>query len=148
MHTNFKHIVFVFLFLSLGCQYGFSQKKPVDKEFKKNPKSNLVVKANDSTKVDSIKPPVEFLQDLIKHNAEDYIANDFTKQHATLYNNAELYYQDIELKAGIIIIDYKNNLAYAKGILDSLNNYTQRPQFKQGTQESEQDSLIYNFKNE
>ena len=38
------------------------------------------------------------------------------------YNNAEVLYQDIELRAGIIIIDYSKNLAYARGIVDSLGN--------------------------
>jgi len=108
----------------------------------------LVINAQDSTKTDSIIAPKELLEDIIKKKAVDYIANDFRSRKTTLYNNAELYYQDIELKAGIIIIDYKNNLAFAKGIIDSSGVYLQRPQFKQGIQESEQDSLIYNFKNE
>ena len=148
MHTKFKHIVFVFLFLSLGCQLSFSQITTKEKDLSKKNNSKLIIKAQDSTKVDSIVPPKEFLEDIIRHKADDSITNNFITQRATLYNNAELYYQDIELKAGIIIIDYKNNIAYAKGIIDSLGNYTQKPYFKQGTQESTQDSLAYNFKNE
>ncbi len=147
MHTNFKHIVFAFLFYCIGFQYSFSQITLKDKESLTVSKDSLVIKANDSIKIDSILPPKEFLEDIIKRNAKDYISNDFNTHKATLYNEAEIYYQDIELKAGIIILDYKRNLAYAKGILDTLGNYTQKPQFKQGSQESEQDSLIYNFKN-
>ena len=90
----------------------------------------------------------EYLEDNILHRAQDYMSNDFINQKATLYNEAELYYQDIELKAGKIIIDYKNSIATATGIFDTLGNYIQRPQFTQGSQESTQDSLIYNFKNE
>ena len=63
----------------------------------------------------------------------------------TLYNEANITYTDIDLKAGIIIIDYKKNTLFAKGIIDS-TGYTQKPIFKQGSQESEQDSIIYNFK--
>ena len=112
-------------------------------------KSNdIVVKAQDSTLTDSIPRPKEFLADIINKKSEEYISNDFIKKQATLYNKAEVYYQDIELKAGIIIIDYSKNLAYAKGIVDTAGVYTQRPIFKQGDQESVQDSLIYNFKNE
>ena len=147
MHTNFKHIVFVFLFfLAIGRpSFGQTTQKTKDSLEVKSPSIEI---AKDSTVTDTIPTKKEYLEDLIKHTAEDYIKNDFINRKATLYNNAELYYQDIELKAGIIIIDYKNNLAFAKGILDSLGNYTQKPHFKQGTQESEQDSLIYNFKNE
>jgi len=100
----------------------------------------------DTVKVDSISLPNERLEDIIKDKAKDYKDNDFIKRMATLYNEAEVYYQDVELKSGIIIIDYAKNLAYAKGIIDSLGNYIQRPTFKQGSQESVQDSLIYNFK--
>ncbi|MDX5583350.1 MAG: putative LPS assembly protein LptD [Aureibaculum sp.] len=148
MHTNFKHIVFVFLFYCLGCLFSFSQIPSKSKDSLNINKDNLVINAQDSTKTDSIIPPKELLEDIIKKKAVDYIANDFSSRKTTLYNNAELYYQDIELKAGIIIIDYKNSLAFAKGIIDSSGVYLQRPQFKQGIQESEQDSLIYNFKNE
>jgi len=148
LHTNFKHIVFVFLFYCLGCLFSFSQITPKSKDSINISKNNLVINAQDSTKTDSIIAPKELLEDIIKKKAVDYIANDFRSRKTTLYNNAELYYQDIELKAGIIIIDYKNNLAFAKGIIDSSGVYLQRPQFKQGIQESEQDSLIYNFKNE
>ena len=144
MHTNFKHIVFVFLFYSLGCLFSFSQITPKSKDSINISKNNLVINAQDSTKTDSIIAPKELLEDIIKKKAVDYIANDFKSRKTTLYNNAELYYQDIELKAGIIIIDYKKNLAFAKGIIDSSGVYLQRPQFKQGIQESEQDSLIYN----
>jgi len=147
LHTNFKHIVFVFLFYGLGCLFSFSQITSKSKDSISISKNNLVINAQDSTKTDSIIPPKEFLEDIIKKRADDYIANDFSKRKTTLYNNAELYYQDIELKAGIIIIDYKSNLAFAKGIVDSSGVYLQKPQFKQGVQESLQDSLIYNFKN-
>ncbi|MGB5362249.1 MAG: putative LPS assembly protein LptD [Aureibaculum sp.] len=148
MHTNFKHIVFVFLYFVAGLQLSFGQISSNNKDSIAIPNDKISAKAVDSTKVDSIIRPKEFLEDKITHKSEDYIANDFIKQTATLYNNAELYYQDIELKAGIIIIDYKNNLAYAKGILDSLGKYEQKPIFKQGSTETEQDSLVYNFKTE
>ena len=147
MHTNFKHIVFVLLFYGLGCLFSFSQITSKSKDSILITQNNLVINAQDSTKTDSIIPPKEFLEDIIKKRADDYIANDFSKRKTTLYNNAELYYQDIELKAGIIIIDYKSNLAFAKGIVDSSGVYLQKPQFKQGDQESVQDSLLYNFKN-
>ncbi len=149
----------------MGCQFVFSQITTQKRDALEPVKSiPIVIKGTtidtaielvdvkpvftqDSSKLDATKSR-EFLDDIIKKTATDYIKNDFVNKKATLYNNAELYYQDIELKAGIIIIDYDKSLAYAKGILDSLNNYNQKPTFKQGDQESEQDSLIYNFKNE
>ncbi len=141
MHTIFNNILFIILFLFVGINIGYSQDIP-----KKSSIKNKIIKPKDSVKTDSVSLPKERLEDVIKDKAKDYKKNDFIKQISTLYNQAELYYQDIELRAGKIIIDYKRNLAYAKGIVDSTGTYTQRPRFKQGNQESEQDSLIYNFK--
>ncbi|MGS0527552.1 hypothetical protein ACU8V7_22600 [Zobellia nedashkovskayae] len=62
-----------------------------------------------------------------------------------LYNEAEIYYQDTELKAGIIIMDYIKNEVYAGRIKDSLGNYTQLPYFKQGDNEIRPDSIRFNF---
>lgn len=157
LYTNLRSILLIFLFFLIGIGWSTAQietkkgKQKVDTKIDSLDvlSSNLSNAAVlDTTHTDSTKITKEFLEDNIKSKSTDYISNDFVNETATLYNNAELYYQDIELKAGIITIDYKNSLAYAKGILDSLGNYTQKPQFKQGDQASEQDSLIYNFENE
>ena len=100
----------------------------------------------DTTSTDTLITP-EYLEDNIVHRSKEYLSNDFVNQRATLYDEAELYYKDISLKAGKIIIDYKNSLAIATGILDSAGEYIQRPEFVQGVQQSVQDSLIYNFEN-
>lgn len=120
-----------------------SESQPIKKEFDKDqPIVNV-----DTTKRDTVKIlPKELLEGIIKDKAKDYKDIDLKRKISTLYNEAELYYKDIELKSGIIIIDYAKNLAYARGIVDTTGAYIQKPQFKQGGQESVQDSLIYNFK--
>jgi len=158
LYTNIKHIVFFLIFFCFGIHWSYAQiiqnkneiaipKTGIDtlRVFNK-PELNL--SETDTTQIDSIPITKEFLEDNIKHLAKGYVSNDFINQTAELYDEAELYYQDIELKAGKIIIDYKNSLAYATGIYDTLGDYIQRPEFKQGAQHSTQDSLIYNFKNE
>ncbi|MCK5637946.1 MAG: LPS-assembly protein LptD, partial [Flavobacteriaceae bacterium] len=158
MYTNLRYIVFTFLFFYFGINLSFAQvdqnennKSITDKNSQNNKSkknSELNLSRQDTTKIDSLKVTKEFLEDNIIHNAKDYQTNDFINQRTELYNEAELYYQDIELKAGKIIIDYKNSLAYAFGIFDSLGEYIQKPEFQQGNQHSVQDSLIYNFRNE
>ncbi len=158
MYTSLRYIVFSLLFFYFGINLSHAQLRQLKnagsvgqnktgktKVSKKKDLNNAVI---DTSQTDSTKINKEFLEANIKHIAKDYMSNDFENQTATLYNEAELYYQDIELRAGKIIIDYKNSLAYATGIYDSLGEYIQRPVFKQGNQESVQDSLIYNFKNE
>jgi lipopolysaccharide assembly outer membrane protein LptD (OstA) len=107
-------------------------------------RDSLLLKKTDTIKSDSIKPK-ETIKDIITHIAKDYTIQDAKNKTVTLYNEANITYTDIDLKAGIIIIDYKKNTLFAKGIKDS-TGYTQRPVFRQGAQESEQDSLLYNFK--
>ncbi|KOY52889.1 putative LPS assembly protein LptD [Polaribacter dokdonensis] len=107
-------------------------------------RDSLLLKKTDTIKSDSIKPK-ETIEDIITHIAKDYTIQDAKNKTVTLYNEANITYTDIDLKAGIIIIDYKKNTLFAKGIKDS-TGYSQRPVFRQGAQESEQDSLLYNFK--
>jgi hypothetical protein len=107
-------------------------------------KDSLLLKKTDTILKDSIKPK-ETIEDIITHTATDYTIQDAKKRTVTLYNEAYIKYTDIDLKAGIIIVDYTKNTLYAKGIIDS-TGYKQKPVFKQGSQESEQDSIIYNFK--
>tara|TARA_B110000046_G_scaffold185609_1_gene228071 strand:- start:8187 stop:10877 length:2691 start_codon:yes stop_codon:yes gene_type:complete len=107
-------------------------------------KDSLLRKKKDTISIDSIKPR-ESIEDIIIHVAKDYTIQNAKNKRVTLYNDANIKYTDIDLKAGIIIIDYKKNTLFAKGILDS-TGYNQKPIFKQGNEESEQDSIIYNFK--
>lgn len=107
-------------------------------------KNTLLQKKIDTSLFDSIKPK-ETLKDIIIHDAKDYTIQNAKDKTLTLYNEAVLIYGEIDLKAGIIIVDYNKETLFAKGIIDS-TGYTQRPLFKQGNEETEQDSLIYNFK--
>ncbi len=158
MYTNLRYIVFFIMFFCFGIHSGLAQinenenKENINTTKKDSLKilerKDITSVVQDTTQIDSVEVNKEFLEANIIHKAKDYMSNDFVNQRAILYDKAELYYQDIELKAGKIIIDYKNSLAYATGIFDSLGNYIQIPEFKQGSQQSTQDSLIYNFKNE
>lgn len=107
--------------------------------------SNLT-KVIDSTKKDSVKPKKSVIEDKIKRKAVDYEKLDQKKKLITLYNKAEVYYQDIELKSGIIVIDYQKDEVYAGRIKDSTGKYTQLPVFKQGSNVVEPDSIRFNFK--
>src|SRR5690606_32415686 len=95
---------------------------------------------------DTIKPKKPLLEDKIKYKSETYTKIDQKKKLITLFDKAELYYQDIELKAGIIVMDYEKDEVYAGRIKDSTGKFTQLPVFKQGTNVVEPDSIRFNFK--
>ncbi|WP_411032175.1 putative LPS assembly protein LptD [Spongiimicrobium sp. 3-5] len=101
--------------------------------------------AVDSVAADSLNGEKPLLLDKIKYKAKDYVKLSQKDQKIYLYNEAEIYYQDTELKAGIIIMDYIKNEVYAGRIKDSLGNYTQIPYFKQGNNVVIPDSIRFNF---
>lgn len=101
---------------------------------------------SDSLVNDSIPKKKGAIEDIIDHDAEGYAKINRKKNLITLFDKAITKYQDIELEAGQIFIDYKNNLVTATGIKDDSLGYTQLPVFKQGGEESVQDTIIFNFK--
>jgi len=100
----------------------------------------------DTIKKDTVKPKKAFLDGKIKYKAEKYAKIDQKKKLITLYDKAEIYYQDVELKSGLIVMDYEKDEVYAGRIKDSTGAYSQYPNFKQGTNVVEPDSIRFNFK--
>jgi lipopolysaccharide assembly outer membrane protein LptD (OstA) len=157
LQRNLFYIVFLTIFLTLGNAKTYSQEVPKrTKSFKsKNqtdtPKTSTKkeVTTSELTEV-KIKPETivkkPLLESKIRRKAVDYEKLDQKKKLITLYNQAEVYYQDIELKSGIIVIDYEKSEIYAGRIKDSTGAYTQLPYFKQGTNIVEPDSIRFNFK--
>ena len=99
----------------------------------------------DTVITDSITDKEPTLLDKVKYNAADYVRINRKESKLILYNEAELYYQDMELKAGIIILDYSKNEVTAGRIPDSLGNLIQNPFFKQINNEIYPDSMRFNF---
>ena len=161
LHTNLFNIVLLSLFLSLGSGKLYSQdivkkKAAIPAPAKKSTATNpsvpvitpkpVVVVATDSIKKDSLKPKKAFLDGKVRYKAEQYVKIDQKKKQITLYDQAELYYEDVELKSGKIIMDYEKNEVYAGRLKDSTGAYTQYPNFKQGANVVEPDSIRFNFK--
>ena len=97
----------------------------------------------DTINSDTLK--TKLILDNVRRKAKGYIKINNKEKIITLFDNAELYYMDIELKSGIIKFDWESNVVSAGRIKDSLGNYIQSPIFKQGGDEINPDSLRYNF---
>ena len=156
MRTKLFHIVLSAFFLTIGLpkvQAQELQNKTLQVSPEKPADSLIINKESFFTLQDTLvqdtlktaKKPA-LLEDKIKYKAEKYTKIDQKKKLITLYDQAELYYQDIELRAGIIIMDYEKSEVYAGRIKDSSGVYTQIPVFKQGTNLIEPDSIRFNFK--
>ncbi|WP_318345090.1 putative LPS assembly protein LptD [Flagellimonas baculiformis] len=101
--------------------------------------------AVDSVETDTVPEKQPLLLDKIKYKAKDYVKLSQKDNKIYLYDEAEIYYQDTELKAGVIVMDYVKKEVYAGRIKDSLGNYSQLPYFKQGENEVRPDSIRFNF---
>ncbi|WP_047245807.1 putative LPS assembly protein LptD [Maribacter thermophilus] len=155
MQSNKQNVLFLFL-LFVGIFSLVAQENKVVPIEVKAEKDSIIAPlfpkpvVNDSVMRDSLaqdslnqKPPI--LLDNIKYKAKDYVKLSQKENKIYLYNEAEIYYQDTELKAGIITMDYVKNEVYAGRIKDSLGNYTQLPYFKQGSNVVIPDSIRFNF---
>jgi len=107
-------------------------------------KDSLKIVKNKQASKDSLAKST--LKEKLFHKAQDYTEINEKKKFIKLYNQAHIKYQDIDLKAGVIYVDYAKEEVYAGRIRDSLGNLTQRPVFKQGKTETENDSIRFNFK--
>ncbi len=161
LRTNLFYIVLLAYFLTIGNQSLFGQESrkktssfpaknqtitsKKDSEIIPN-KENVKVTKTDTIKVDSIKKGTSILEGKVKYRAKKYAKFDQKKKLITLYDQAELNYLDYELKAGTIVFDYAKNEVYAGRLKDSAGNYIQIPNFKQGSNVIEPDSIRFNFK--
>ncbi|WP_444626425.1 putative LPS assembly protein LptD [Flavobacterium columnare] len=155
MRTNLFYIVLVPFFITVCSLSLQSQELP-----KKNT-SLLSVKQKDSIKLnsnisnkkeeiaknkDSIKKKKSFLEGKIFYKSKHSVRLDNQKKLAILKDEAEVKYKDIELKSGIIVINYNKDEVYAGRLKDSTGKYIQYPVFKQGNNIVEPDSIRFNFK--
>ncbi|WP_194139761.1 putative LPS assembly protein LptD [Flavobacterium hungaricum] len=148
LHTNLFNIVLISFFLTIGCGKLYSQeiknqKKPLP-AVKQTDKAASIV--TDTIKLDTVKPKKTFLDGKVRYKAKDYAKIDQKNKLITLYNEAELYYKDVELKSGIIILNYEKDEVYAGRIKDSAGVLVQYPNFKQAENEVQPDSIRFNFK--
>ena len=68
---------------------------------------------------DSIPTKEPLLLDLIRYTAQDSVKINQKTNKIRLYNKARIEYQDMELEAGLIVMDYSKNEVYAGRIADS-----------------------------
>jgi len=86
------------------------------------------------------------IESSVKYKAQDSVRFEVTDQKVYLYNQAEVYYQEITLKANYIEIDIKKNTIFAIGTADSLGKKQGNPIFSDGEQEFKAKQMLYNYK--
>lgn len=104
---------------------------------------DTVVKVTDTIKNSLESKP--FLKEKVLYSATDSMMIDRVNQKAYLYNNAVVLYDGLNLKAGYIEIDFKNNIVCATSMKDSAGKDVQKPVFEQGADKFTAAKICYNF---
>jgi len=103
---------------------------------------------SDSTSNDTISKKVSknVLDSKVDYVSDDSIRFEVSTQKVFLFTKAKVNYEDVELKAGYIVLDMENNMVLAAGRKDSAGKIIEKPELTQGEQKTEADTIIYNFK--
>lgn len=153
MQTKLFHIVFWIFIFSTSCAKVQAQEFPTTNSRVKPQvidTTSVIEKKGEKTTVittpkDSLKPKKEQLEGIISRSAKSKNTNNLKTNISYLENEARITYLDMQLEAGIIIIDRNKNEVYAKGIVNEEGVYTQVPKFTQGTNVVTPDSIRFNF---
>ena len=86
-----------------------------------------------------------FLESMVEYTASDSIVGSLAIGEAYLYNQAEVKYQDMTIKAGYIQINFDNSEVYATGLRDTSGAIVQKPIFTEAGKSYRADTMRYNF---
>ncbi len=86
------------------------------------------------------------LESQVKYSARDSMITAVAERKLYLYGEAEVYYEDIEMKADFMEFDMNNSEVTAMSLTDTAGSLIGKPIFKKGDETFESDTLRYNFK--
>lgn len=108
----------------------------------------------DSFSIDSVPAPLEvgirYSQDSVdlpvQYESADSMIYDLVERKVYMYDNAEVFYEQYNLKAGYIEFNFLTNIATATCLIDSAGNEEQCPFFDDKTQQFTCRRIEFNFK--
>ena len=104
--------------------------------------------ANDGTIRDTVpttQPSRFALEAKVEYKSADSLFFDLINNKTYLFYNAEIQYQNINLKADYIEIDFSTNTLFASGLPDSAGVIKGTPIFTEGLQSFMSNTMSYNF---
>ncbi|MBQ6096879.1 MAG: LPS-assembly protein LptD [Bacteroidales bacterium] len=107
-----------------------------------------MIDATDSTVRGGYLVPLskDAVTEIVSYKAVDSVAIDLESKKAFLYKDGEIDFEDMNLKADAVELDFERQQLRACGIADSTGKYKGRPLFKQGESEYNADTIRYNYK--
>lgn len=95
---------------------------------------------------DTTKKSEKALDAKVEYESIDSLIFDVETKSVVLYNQAEIKYEKINLKADKVTIKFMDNLLQASGLTDSTGKISGNPIFDDGDQTFKSKSLNYNYK--
>ena len=92
------------------------------------------------------KKPKKFLSDVVIYPSRDSTVMDVQNKVVKMYGDAQVNYEDIELKAEYIEFSFDQLNVKAYGLPDTTEQIIGKPKFKQGSEAFTADTIKYNFK--
>jgi len=134
--TSFKNILQILIILIFNSFLAQNNSENLVK--------NVIV--NDTIpKSDTVVVKKEQLSDVVNFKAEN-IRNDIQKKMTFLNRKAQVKYQDMQIDADYISIDWEKSLIFARGELDSLGKIKTPALATQAGKKYEYDEFTYNYK--
>lgn len=108
----------------------------------------VITSIADTLAIDSLagSSPKSALDAKVDYKAQDSTIFDLVNKKVFLYGKAVIIYDDINLQAAYIEIDFEKNEVYATGMPDSTGKITGLPVFKQADQTFKSRVMRYNYK--
>ena len=143
---------FLFLFLFLGLTFRPSPpaRAQADTLLLNLPDTTNLIQA-DTVLLDTIADTTAYnaspnaLKSRVDYNAKDSIRLDMIDKKVYMYNENDISYEDINLKANYVEIEFVNNTVYATSSLDSAGNEVGKPVFTMADNSFEAESMKYNY---
>ena len=82
---------------------------------------------------------------IVKYSARDSVVNDLQNRYTYLFGDAVVQYEDMELRADYIEINFEHNELYACGVADSNGKMHGFPFFSQAEAHYNAREIMYNF---
>mgnify|MGYP002620132841 CR=1 FL=1 len=150
---DFLYFRRIFLCLTVLCFCSYVQAQRPRKAPQQSVDTAVMVTPLDSVHLDSLvrasKSPKRIspnaIEQIVYYSAEDSTVNDLQNRFTYLFGNAVVKYEDMELRADYIEIDFRNNELYASGVIDTSGTLQGNPVFVQGEMEYKAREIKYNF---
>lgn len=149
--NNVSSILHIFIFLAFGAASSYVHAQSIVlQDTTKNAAKNPSATGPDSSKtvdLEAMKANSD-IKAKIDYQASDYMLLDLKQKTLKLVNTSSINYDEMNLKADTITMNWESNILTAKGKMDSTGQLSGRPQFEENGQAYRADSMSYNIQSQ